>query len=321
MQLLLSVSLIIVVSLTILFSVGLNSIKVYADPTYRIAVTGDIGCSTSGQNTVNQIKNQNPNLVLWLGDLSYVDSNIDCFISQTSQLASKDEAVIGNHDDSEDGSSAARTQLISYFGLPSNGYYSKTFDVIGTQRTDDILLVGMDSQSSITSSSSQFAFVKNSLQNSNSPLKIVIIHKPFLTCSCSHSPNGQFNTYHAIFKQFGVDMILQSHNHNIQYLNTIDNVKYIVSGAGGRSHYSLTSSPQPAHYRDSANYGFTLIDADFATNELQGKFITNSGIDQSHLTFYPIIFYQLQPKHRLWQIIKTVTTNKNTAKSITLTAT
>jgi Calcineurin-like phosphoesterase len=148
MLLLSSVSLLIVASLTILFSIGINSLQVYADPTYRIAATGDISCSSNAQNTVNQIKNQNPNLVLWLGDLSYNDANIDCFISQTSQLASRDEAVIGNHDDSEDGSSAARTQTINYFGLPSSGYYSKTFDVAGTQRTDDILLVGMDTQSS-----------------------------------------------------------------------------------------------------------------------------------------------------------------------------
>ena len=92
---------------------------------FRIAVTGDISCSSNGQNTVNQIINQNPSSVLWLGDLSYVDSDINCFISQTSQLASKDEVVVGNHDDSQDGTSAARTQLINHFGIPSTGYYSK----------------------------------------------------------------------------------------------------------------------------------------------------------------------------------------------------
>jgi hypothetical protein len=313
-------SLIIVASLIVLISIGINSVQVYADPTYRIAATGDIGCSTNGQNTVNQIKNQNPNLVLWLGDLSYVDSNIDCFISQTSQLASKDEAVIGNHEDSEDGSNAARTHVINHFGLPSNGYYSKTLDVSGTQRTDDILLVGMDTQSSITSSSSQFTFVRNSLQNSNSPLKIVIVHKPFLSCSCSHSSNGQFNTYQAIFKQFGVDIVLQAHNHNIQFFNPIDNVKYIVSGAGGRSHYSLTSSPQPAHYRNSASYGFTLIDADFATNQLQGKFITNSGVDQTSSHFTQS-FFAIPPQAPPVANNQVISTNKNTAKDITLTAT
>ena len=95
--------------------IGLS--QVYADPTFRIAVTGDISCSSNGQNTVNQIINQNPSLVLWLGDLSYVDSDVDCFISETSQLASKDEAIVGNHDDSEDGTSSARAQLINYFGI------------------------------------------------------------------------------------------------------------------------------------------------------------------------------------------------------------
>ncbi len=315
---LLSLSLLIMVFLTVLYVICINSLGAFADPTFRIAATGDISCSTSAQSTVNQIKNKNPDLVIWLGDLSYNKSNIDCFISLTSQLASKDQAVIGNHDDTEDGTAAVRTQVINYFDLPPNGYFSKTIDVFGTQRTDDILLVGMDSQSSMNSSGSQFSFVKNALQNSKSPLKIVMIHKPFLSCSCSHFPNGQFNSYHAIFKQYGVDIVLQAHNHNIQYFNPIDNVKYIVSGAGGKSHYSLTSTPQSAQYRDSANFGFTLLDANFATNELQGKFITNLGIDQlsSHFT-QSFITNHVPPAASNHNI----TSYKNAAKTITLSAT
>jgi hypothetical protein len=268
---------------------------------------------------VNQIIKQNPSLVLWLGDLSYVDSDVNCFISETSQLASKDEAIIGNHDDSEDGTSAARTQLINHFGIPSTGYYKKTFDVSGTQRTDDVLLIGMDSQSSISKSSSQYNFVENSLKNSNAPLKIVMVHKAFLSCTCKHSSNGEFANYHALFKQYGVDLVLQGHNHNIQYFNTIDNVKYIVSGAGGKSHYSLTTStPQPAHYRDDSNYGFTLIDANFATNSIQGKFITNAGVDKTS-SHFSTIFSQISSTPPVTND-QSVTVSKNLAKSIMLTA-
>ena len=303
-------------SVTCIFVSIMSSSEVYADPTFRIAVTGDISCSSNGQNTVNQIINQNPSLVLWLGDLSYVDSDVNCFISQTSQLASKDEAVVGNHDDSEDGTSAARTQLINHFGIPSTGYYSKTYDLTGTKRTDDVLLIGMDTQSSITTSGSQYKFVENTLKNSNSPLKIIMLHKPFLTCSCEHSANGQFNAYHALFSQYGVDLVLQGHNHNIQYFNVIDKVKYIVSGAGGKSHYSLTTTPKPTHYRDDSNYGFTLIDADFTTYQLQGKFITNSGIDKS-TSHFTQPFYQNSVPIAEGQ---SVTVNKNSGKTIMLTA-
>ena len=297
---------------------GLRSLDVYADPTYRIAVTGDISCSSNGQNTVKQIINQNPTLVLWLGDLSYVDSDVNCFISQTSSLASKDEAIIGNHDDSEDGTSAARTQLINHFGIPSSGYYAKTFDVAGTQRTDDVLLIGMDTQSSISTSSSQYAFVQNVLKNNDNPLKIVMVHKPFVSCTCEHSSNGQFNAYHALFKQYGVDLVLQGHNHNVQYFNSIDKIKYIVSGAGGKSHYTLSTSPQPAHYRDDSNYGFTLIDANFATNELQGKFITSTGVDRS-TSHFSQSFAQISSNPPVASN-QAVTTDMNAAKSVTLVA-
>ena len=110
-------------------------------------------------------------------------------------------------------------------------------------------------------------------------------------------------------------MVLQGHNHNIQYFNTIDNIKYIVSGAGGKSHYSLTSTPKPTHYRDDSNYGFTLIDANFATYQLQGKFITNSGIDKttSHFTES---FYQNSVPIADEQ---SVTVNKNSDNTILLT--
>ena len=302
----------------ILFVVLGSTQDVHADPTFRIAVTGDISCASNGQNTVKQITSQNPSLVLWLGDLSYVDSDVNCFISQTSQLASKDEAIIGNHDDSEDGSIAARTQLINHFGIPSTGYYAKTFDVAGTVRTDDILLIGMDTQSSITTSSAQYTFVQNTLKNNNSPLKIIMAHKPFVSCSCEHSSNGQFNAYHALFKQYGVDIVLQGHNHNVQYFNSIDNIKYIVSGAGGRSHYTLSTSPQPTHYRDDSNYGFTLIDTNFATNELQGKFITNAGIDIS-TSHFAQSFAQISSNPPVANN-QVVTTAMNAAKSITLVA-
>ena len=99
------------------------------------------------------------------------------------------------------------------------------------------------------------------------------------------------------------------------YFNTIDNVKYIVSGAGGRSHYSLTSTPQPIHYRDDSNYGFTLIDANFATYQLQGKFITNGGIDKSS-SYFTQSFYRNSVPIADEQ---SVTVNKNGDKTIMLT--
>ena len=49
-----------IIASTFLFLLIISSSEVYADPTFRIAVTGDISCSSNGQNTVNQIIDQNP---------------------------------------------------------------------------------------------------------------------------------------------------------------------------------------------------------------------------------------------------------------------
>jgi predicted MPP superfamily phosphohydrolase len=262
------------------------------DSIFRIATTGDISCNeeTAGK-TVNQINETTPDLVLWLGDLSYDDFSIDCFTDLTSNLhgGDKDKAVIGNHDDeSEDGKDAIRNQVITHFNLPAKGYWSKTIDVPNNSATNDILLVGMDSakdSSRYKKDSEQYNFTKRVLENSNASLKIVLIHKPFLSCDCKHGAgdpgeNNQFNTYHHIFRDTGVDLVLQGHNHNVQYFKPIESVKYIVSGAGGKSNlpnYQLTDSPKPAQFRKDQTFGFTLIDADFATNKLNGTFITNQG--------------------------------------------
>jgi predicted phosphodiesterase len=56
------------------------------------------GCTTDTTNTVNNIVNKDPELVLGLGDNSYDDS-ADCWFDIIQPIDSKMKIVIGNHDD------------------------------------------------------------------------------------------------------------------------------------------------------------------------------------------------------------------------------
>ena len=235
-----------------------------------------MSCNDSAKKTISQINAKNPDLVIWDGDLSYVDANIDCFISNTQNLHGVDIAVIGNHEDSEDGSSAARIQVIKHWGLPDSGYYAKNY------ANGKVLFIGMDTQNSISSSSNQFKFVKNALEQNSAkaepaPLVIVAMHKPILSCKCDHAQLSGFSGYHDLFKANGVDLVLQGHNHNVQTYKLIDNVQYIVIGSGGRSHYDLTSFGKPVMFSDDTRYGFYMMTANFDTGKLDAEFITNGG--------------------------------------------
>jgi predicted MPP superfamily phosphohydrolase len=253
-----------------------NFVEAQAAQSFKIATVGDLSCNDSAKKTIAQIDAKNPDLVIWDGDLSYVDANIDCFISNTQNLHDADIAVIGNHDDREDGSSASRVQVIKHWGLPDTGYYARTY------ADGKILFIGMDTQNSISASSNQFKFVKNALEQNSAkekpaPLVIVAMHKPILSCACKHAQIGGFSSYHDLFKANGVDLVLQGHNHNVQSYKLIDGIKYIVIGSGGRSHYSLTSTPQPTEFKNDASFGFFMLDANFDTGKIKGEFITNGG--------------------------------------------
>jgi phosphodiesterase/alkaline phosphatase D-like protein len=67
-------------------------------PDWNFAAAGDWGCTTDTTNTVNNIVNKDPELVLGLGDNSYDDS-ADCWFDIIQPIDSKMKIVIGNHDD------------------------------------------------------------------------------------------------------------------------------------------------------------------------------------------------------------------------------
>lgn len=245
--------------------------------TFEFASAGDYSCNSNAKAVINQMKLSNPDAIWWLGDYSYNDDNVNCWIDQTKNLP-PNIGVIGNHEDPEDGSQAARDQIMKHFKMNGTGYFAINY------KSGKVLVVGMDSQKSMSPTTAQYKFVKNALETSDAPLKIVLVHKPFLTCKCSHSmsENGQYNNYHPLFLKTGVDMVLQAHNHNNQ-IYEVDGIIYGVFGGGGRSHYDLTTTPKPTIYKDENKYGFFSGTADFDTGKLNGMIITSTGqqVEQS----------------------------------------
>lgn len=280
----------------VLFPLSISHVFGQHDIPFNVAAVGDIGCNNNGKQTISSIANIQPNLVIFLGDLSY-DPSVDCFFDQTKVLevngTSNILLAVGNHDiGSGDGNDITKKQLMLHYSIPKEGYYSRTFDHNGSK----ILVIAMnftglekENQNSNSEKNNleneQFNFVKNELENSNAKYKMVISHAPFVSAECNsilktlrliscHSTleewnNGLFVKYHDLFKNSGVDMVISGHNHNYQREEK-DHINYVISGLGGRSQYKIMEE-NDSHFSDV--YGFLQLQ--FYPKVIEGKFIPN----------------------------------------------
>jgi len=88
-------------------------------PDFNFAAAGDWGCTFDTINTVNNIIDKNPELVLALRDLSY-NNNVQCWLNIIDPIAEKTKITIGNH---EVDSTKKLEDYMKFFGLEKQ-YYS-----------------------------------------------------------------------------------------------------------------------------------------------------------------------------------------------------
>jgi predicted phosphodiesterase len=276
-----------------------NTASLPAD--FNFAAVGDWGCTSNTNMTVNNILNKNPELVLALGDYSYNITSDDCWFKLVHPLDAKMKIAIGNHDYRVAGE---LQNYMNHFGLKQQ-YYS--FDY---QR---VHFLAISSEIPYNATSVQYEFVKNDLpkaaSNPNIDWIIVYFHRPMYTSPSTHPPSPVLrNTYHPLFEQYGVDLVLQGHNHNYQRTYPIiinnsspsnpietstnttsytdpDGQIFATVGTGGRNIDSLNGKKD---YVINQYQGFGILNVDITNNGrlLTGKFYANNGtiVDQFTLT-------------------------------------
>ena len=226
----------------------------YSLADFNIDAVGDWGCNSNTDNTVSKINGRNPELVLALGDYSYVNT-ATCWFNAIQPIDSITKINIGNHEDED---SEDYNSYKSHFGL-GNPYYSYNLN--------NVHVLTMDSdRTSYASGSAQYNFVISDLQaastNPNIKWIIVNIHKQMYTSpntcgssSCSNTGTDATNlrnTYHAKFDQYGVDLVLNGHLHNYQRTYPI---KY---DPGSPSSPTVTSTAS-TDYTDPAGEIFATV--------------------------------------------------------------
>ncbi len=283
-----------------------NAQNVPAVSDFNFAAVGDWGCTPNTNNTVNNIVGKNPALVLDLGDYSYNTTSDDCWFKIVKPIEDRMKIAIGNHDH------MALGQLYRYmnsFGLTEQ-YYSFNYK--------NIHFLALSTETPFTVNSAQYKFVNNDLSktasNPNIDWIIVYYHRPMYTLPTTHVAISSLrSTYHPLFEQYGVDLVLQGHNHNYQRTYPIKfnsvNPKHPIEtsinkttyrdpngggqifatvGTGGAKLYPFKDqkdSKKGNSYYVKDYIGFGILDVDITNNgkALTGKFYAdNSGkiIDQ-----------------------------------------
>src|SRR5215210_7912855 len=97
---------------------------------FNFAAAGDWACTSDTTDTVNNILDKNPELVLGLGDYSY-ENNADCWLEKVKPINDKMKIAIGNHDIEK------LNIYINHFGLKeqyySFNYYNVHFIALSTE--------------------------------------------------------------------------------------------------------------------------------------------------------------------------------------------
>ena len=274
---------------------------------FNFAAAGDWGCTDDTSSTIKNIQNKDPELVLALGDLSY-EKTANCWLDEISSIKNKLKIAMGNHEAGDEGDpTLLQVQYRNNFNL-SNTYYS--FDY------HNVHFIAIDSMLPYTINSPQYSFVKGDListsQNPNIRWIIVYFHHPMYTSPSKHPSDSLLrDTYHPLFDKYGVDLVLQGHNHNYQRSyplafnnnnndnnNKISNINnanpfnptitsintntygdtrgevYVIAGTGGEDLYDLKSKADfiATQYK---GFGFLNVDVSSDGTKLVGTFYAN----------------------------------------------
>jgi hypothetical protein len=186
---------------------------------FNIAAVGDWGCTPNTEDTVDNIVDRDPELVLGLGDYSYQNS-ADCWFDIVDPIIGKMIIAIGDHEHDVPGEGENPELLDEYMnrsGLEQQYY---------TYRYGNAFVLVMSQEVPYRNDSKQFDFVVNSLSKASSDPDvgwiIVASHNPFYNSPSVRPDFGTLrNTYHELFEEHGVDLVLSGDIHNYERTHPI----------------------------------------------------------------------------------------------------
>ena len=228
---------------------------------FNFVVAGDFSCNKEAKKTVSNMATKNPEIVLTVGDHSYRKS-ADCWFDIVSPLDTdgKLKIAFGEHD-IDDNLTKYNTYL-RHFNL-TDPYYSFDYQNV------HFLAMATAKNKAIPymNNSAQYDFVKNDLksahENKNVNWIVILSYRPLYSSTSIHSGKAELqDLYHPLFDKYGVDLVLQGHNHNYQRTYPLG--------------YNITDSHSPIILdKKTSIYNNELNGPIFVTVETAGELLHN----------------------------------------------
>jgi predicted phosphodiesterase len=230
---------------------------------FNIAAVGDWDCTDEAEDTVDNIVDQDPELVLALGDFSY-SGDSDCWFDLIEPIADKTKIIIGNHEDEDD--------YMDYFGLKEQ-YYSFNYK--------NMHFLALSTETDYDDDSEQYQFAIRDLeQYSKEPFMdwIIVFYHRHIYGSGSLEPDTDFReSYHPLFDKYKVDIALQGHLHVYERtypitFNEEDDDEPIVQDNNPTDIYKNPKGPIFLTIGTGGAHDMTSSSEDFVAKGIDGKF-------------------------------------------------
>lgn len=281
-----------------------NDTKLINDQNFNIAAAGDFGCGKNANKTVSNMLSKEPEVVLALGDLSYRKSP-DCWFDLFSPLEKDGRTTIAIGDNEL--YPLKFNQYLNHFNM-SKPYYSFDYNNVHFLA----MATAKNKEIPYKSGSDQYNFVKNDLKKASENKEIgwIIVYqfRAFYSSNTTHPGLDELqDTYHKLFAKYGVDLVLQAHNHNYQRTYPIlyndtksftpivtdtnpdryfdpKGIIFVTAGTGGEDLYNFTGQA-PYVVTQFERHGFLNIDVTNNGSALFGTFYENRRMDdEDHFT-------------------------------------
>lgn len=272
---------------------------------FNFVAAGDFGCNENSTKTIDGMISTVPELVITLGDLSYEKKDAGCWLNAISPLDHEDKVKItlGEHDVTDN--------IDKYYQYMNHFNLSKPYSSFDFQNLHFLLMAtAKEKKIPYSNDSEQYEFVRNDLRNAqnNKSIDWIIVtsFRSFYSTSTTHPGlDALQDTYHRLFDKYGVDIVLQAHNHNYQrtyplsynetvqstpiirdksnedYINVEKGQIFITVGTGGEKLYDFTGQA-PFVTKQLEHHGFLNVDVTDNGNKLLGTFIGNEGSVLDH---------------------------------------
>jgi Calcineurin-like phosphoesterase len=182
---------------------------------FNFVTAGDFGCGDEPNRTIEGMVKKTPELTIALGDLSYNKSAL-CWLYSVIPLEIEGTVKItfGDHD--------LTTKMIKYNNYLRHFDMTKPFYSFDYQNVHFLAMAtAKNSIIPYQNGSDQYNFIQEDLvkAHNNKSIDWIIVYtfRPLYSSVTEHYGEDILaKTYHRLFDKYGVDIVLQAHNHNYQ---------------------------------------------------------------------------------------------------------